>query len=96
MLDTPIEYLKGVGPARGELLRSELNIRNFEDLLQHYPFRYIDRSEIHKISEINSEANLIQLKGRLSGIKEIKQKRGSRLEASLMENPVLLLGEMNI
>ena len=52
MLDSPIEYLKGVGPQRGELLRSELGIATFSDLLLHFPFRYIDRSRFHTVREI--------------------------------------------
>ncbi|MFZ4741772.1 MAG: hypothetical protein ACOYLE_11470, partial [Bacteroidales bacterium] len=53
--DTAIEYLKGVGPKRAELLRKELNIRCFGDLLQYYPFRYIDRSKFQKANEITSD-----------------------------------------
>ena len=49
ILSTPIEYLKGVGPIRAELLKSELNIFTYQDLITHYPFRYIDRSKIYKI-----------------------------------------------
>ena len=49
ILLTPIEYLKGVGPQRGELLRKELGIHTFGDMLTHYPFRYMDRSSFIKI-----------------------------------------------
>ena len=52
-LDTSIEYLKGVGPQRAELLKKELQIFTFQDLLFHFPFRHIDRTKFQKISEIN-------------------------------------------
>ena len=48
VLSTPIEYLKGVGPVRSELLKKELRIFTYEDLLFHFPFRYVDKSNIYK------------------------------------------------
>jgi RecG-like helicase len=54
---TPIEYLKGVGPQRASLLKQELAIFCFEDLLNHFPFRYVDRSYFCKISEIPYQEN---------------------------------------
>ncbi|MBI9033146.1 MAG: ATP-dependent DNA helicase RecG [Bacteroidales bacterium] len=62
--DTPIEYLKGVGPKKGELLRKELKIATFGDLLEYYPFKYIDRSKFYRIAEISPNHTFIQLKGR--------------------------------
>lgn len=59
-----IQYLSGVGPKRAELLRKELGIANFHDLLYYFPFRHIDRSTIHHINEINGEMPYIQLRGR--------------------------------
>jgi ATP-dependent DNA helicase RecG len=44
LLLTPIEYLKGIGPSRGELLRKELNINKYGDLMNLFPYRYIDRT----------------------------------------------------
>jgi ATP-dependent DNA helicase RecG len=80
-LHTPIEYLKGVGPARAELLKRELNIFTFNDLLYHFPFRYIDKSVIYKVKDIKDEGAWIQLKGFISEfvIEGVKQKR--RLKA---------------
>ena len=60
---TDIKFLPGVGPRRAELLGKELDIHTFYDLLYNFPFRYIDRSTIHKISEMNGEMPYIQLKG---------------------------------
>ena len=85
-LDTPIEYLKGVGPKRAELLRKELQIDTFGDLLQYYPFRYIDRSRIFKINEIESDVAYVQLKGKISGLQTIGEKRGRRMTATLRDD----------
>lgn len=64
--DTSIEYLKGVGPQRAALLNKELNIFTYGDLIQHYPFRYEDRTRFYKIREVNSEMPYVQLKGRIT------------------------------
>jgi ATP-dependent DNA helicase RecG len=84
-LDTPIEYLKGVGPQRGELLRHELNIATFGDLLLHFPFRYVDRSRFHTVRELHGEAENIQLRGKLSHIKTLGDKAARRLTARLTD-----------
>lgn len=65
-LQTPIEYLKGVGPKKAELLKSELNIHNFEDLLTYFPYRYVDRSTFTKIRDITTENTYYQIKGRIT------------------------------
>ena len=80
-LETPIEYLKGVGPMRAELLKKELHIFSFSDLLCYYPFRYIDRSVIHKVAELNADMPYIQLKGKIVRFEEKGQKRAKRLIA---------------
>lgn len=59
-----IKYLHGVGPKRAELLNKQLNIKSYYDLLYYFPFRYVDRSNIYKISELHSDAAYIQIKGR--------------------------------
>lgn len=84
-LNTPVEYLKGVGPQRGQLLRSELGIDTMKDLLFHFPFRYIDRSRFYKIAELNDDLPFIQLKGVLSNITVSGQKRATRLNAWLTD-----------
>ena len=83
MLNSPIEYLKGVGPQRGELLRKELAIATFRDLLFHFPFRYIDRSRFHKVREITEDVQQVQLRGVLGAVKMVGEKQGRRLVASL-------------
>lgn len=79
ILQTPIEYLKGVGPERAKTLQSELNISNFEDLLNYFPFRYIDRSTYYKINEIVASSAEIQSIGKITQISEIGQGKGKRL-----------------
>jgi len=74
LLQTPIEYLKGVGPNRGELLRKELGIYKYEDLLNFYPNRYIDRTRYYKINELQNNAAEVQLIGKIVHIKTVEQK----------------------
>lgn len=85
-LNTEIDYLKGVGPKRAELLKKELGIYTFGDLLNYYPFRYIDKSKVYPISSINSDASHIQLKGRIKNIQTVGQQRAKRLIATLVDN----------
>jgi ATP-dependent DNA helicase RecG len=84
-LQTSIEYLKGVGPARADLLRKELNIHTFEDLLYLFPFRHVDRSQVMKIADIRSDAAYIQVKGVIRNMQEIGAKRSMRLTATLSD-----------
>ncbi len=85
ILDTPIEYLKGVGPKRAAMLRTEINVHTFGDLLQYYPFRYIDRSKIHTVSEIRSDLAYVQLRGTISNVKKLGKPGSQRLSAILSD-----------
>jgi len=85
-LQTPVEYLKGVGPARAELLRKELNIHTFENLLYFFPFRHVDRSKVIKIADIHTDAAYVQVKGVIRNMQEIGTKRSMRLTATLTDN----------
>lgn len=76
---TPIEYLRGVGPSRAEVLKSELGIHTFGDLLRHYPFRYIDRTQFHKIGQLSADLPAAQVIGRLVHLEELGERRGKRL-----------------
>lgn len=76
-----IKYLKGVGPKRAEILAKELNIHSFYDLLYYFPFRYIDKTHIHKISEIMGDMPSIQLKGRFITCSEQGEGARKRLHA---------------
>jgi len=85
ILNTSIEYLKGVGPKRGELLRKEASIYTFGDLLEFFPFRYVDRSKFCKVSEITDDAAYVQLKGFISNIQLHGQKRTTRMTATFSD-----------
>lgn len=79
ILDTPIEYLKGIGPKRGELLRKELNMHTFGDLLNQYPFRYIDKTQFHQIGTLHMDSGTVQLRGVLRRLTVSGQGRRKRL-----------------
>ena len=84
-LNTAIEYLKGVGPKRAALLKSELDIYTFDDLLNYFPFRYIDRSKFSKVGDIQSDSTYIQTKGKIHGLKTLGAQRGKRLVGYLRD-----------
>ncbi len=71
MLESELIYLKGVGPQRAEALKSELRLQTRSDLLEYYPFRYIDKSQIIKIRDIAGESTAVQISGELISLKEI-------------------------
>ncbi len=85
ILATPIEYLKGVGPKKGEALRKELEVHFFYDLLHHYPFRYIDKTKLNRIQDIEEDATHVQLRGKISGMSIIGEGRGRRMVATLYD-----------
>ena len=90
VLITPIEYLKGVGPQRANVLRKELNIITYNDLLQHYPFRYIDRTKFYKISELHGDLPAVQVIGRVVSVEIIETKQTKRLVAQLKDDTGIL------
>ena len=92
-LQTSIEYLKGVGPNRADLLNIELKIFTFQDLLYFFPNRYIDRSRFYKISDLPKNNSEVQLKGQITNVEIIPQKSSKRLVAIFSdgENTIELL-----
>jgi ATP-dependent DNA helicase RecG len=84
-LQTSIEFLKGVGPQRAKLLREELGILTFHDLLSHYPFRYIDRSKYHSIRDLQMVDGFVQLKGVIIGMNESGNGRAKRLTVKFQD-----------
>ena len=86
ILGSPIEYLKGVGPLRGELLKKELSIYTFSDLLEHYPHRHIDKTQVHKIGSITPATEFVQVVGILEQPALMGDKRARRLIAQLTDN----------
>ena len=90
LLSTSIEYLKGVGPTRSELLKNELSIFTFEDLLYHFPFRYIDKTKFYKISELSHDMSYVQIKAKVISIEEKGHKRSRRLIVRVQEDNSLI------
>ena len=86
VLQTPIEYLKGVGPGRATLLRQELSINTFQDLLHLFPNRYIDRTQYHKIGGLVNTGAEVQIIGTITHVDLIDQKRGKRLVAAFRDD----------
>ncbi len=86
MLDTPIEYLKGVGPQRAEVLKKELNIFTYRDLLFHYPFRYVDRTKFVLINQITEEMPYVQLRGVIEKLEVVGEKQSKRLSVLFRDN----------
>jgi len=84
-LDTNIEFLKGVGPKRAELLQKELGIFTCGQLLTLYPFRYIDRTRYYKINELNPDFPYVQILGRITAKEEVGEKHKKRIVAKLTD-----------
>ena len=84
--ETKIEFLKGVGPQKAALLNKELGIFTYADLLQHYPFRYEDRTRFHKVGELNGAMSYCQLKVRLRRTEMIGAQRRKRLIAYFQDD----------
>lgn len=85
-LNTSISYLKGVGSSRADLLKSELGIYTYGDLLNFFPNRYIDRTQFFKINQLQLNTSEVQLIGKITAVKTVKQKRGSRLVATFIDD----------
>ena len=84
-MQTTLVYLKGVGPERARLLKEELNLRTFEDLLHFFPNRYIDRTRFYSINDIPRNNTEIQIKGIITSVNYIDQKRGKRMVANFKD-----------
>ena len=72
---TPIDYLKGVGPNRADLLKKELGIYTFQDLINLFPNRYLDRTKFYKINQLQRTTADVQIIGKITHIKMVDQKR---------------------
>jgi ATP-dependent DNA helicase RecG len=83
---TPIEYLKGVGLARAEVLKKELQIFTFEDLLKHFPYKYIDRTRFYKIKDIQPDMPYVQVLARLISKEMMGEKHTKRLVAQAKDD----------
>ena len=85
-MNSPVEYLTGISAQRGELLRKELNIHNFKDLLEHYPLRHIDKTNVDKIGDINHNDEYAYVAGTLQDMSLIGEGRSKRLVAHLKDS----------
>jgi ATP-dependent DNA helicase RecG len=71
ILDQDIQFLPGIGTKTKEILSKELGIRSYGDLLEYYPYKYVDRSKIFHISELTSDMPFVQLKGKILSYEEV-------------------------
>jgi len=85
-LQDSIQYIQGVGPKRAELLNKYLKIHTVEDILHYYPYKYVDRSKFYKIAELNSDLQLVQIKGKITEYKLIGEGKSKRLVATFADN----------
>jgi ATP-dependent DNA helicase RecG len=89
-LSNPIEYLKGVGPLRADMLKKELGIFTFGQLLDHFPYRYVDKTQVGTIAGIHPQSDQVLLAGIISDIEITGEKRGKRLTAQLTDRTGIL------
>lgn len=85
IFETPINYLKGVGPKKAEILKKELGIETFEDLLNYYPFRYVDKSKIYKVKDVTTDSTYFQLRGKITHLKSIGENRVKYITAKFRD-----------
>ncbi|PHQ60989.1 MAG: ATP-dependent DNA helicase RecG [Maribacter sp.] len=91
-LQTPITYLKGVGPNRADSLQSELGIGTYQDLINLFPNRYIDKTQYYTIGQLQRSSADVQIKGKIVHIRTVEQKKGKRLVATFVDDT----GEMEL
>jgi ATP-dependent DNA helicase RecG len=84
-LQTPLAYLKGIGPMRAKLLAAQLGLKTFQDLLHFFPNRYVDRSRFYSINEVQDTEAEVQIIGKITHISSIAQQKGSRLVATFVD-----------
>lgn len=84
-LDTDIKFLPGVGPQRADMLKKELGLSTYRDLLYYFPYKYIDRTKFHKIRELDANQAYIQVKGTLGNFETVGDGRKQRLLATFSD-----------
>ncbi len=85
ILQTPIEYLTGVSTQRGDMLRKDLNIHTFNDLLNHFPFRHVDKTQVDAIASLNQYDEYAYVAGKLLSLDLMGEGRGKRLVGKLKD-----------
>jgi len=91
-MQTALVYLKGVGPERARLLKEEVQLKTYQDLLHFFPNRYLDRSRFYTIQQLPKNNAEIQIKGHITSISYVQQKRGKRMVATFKDDT----GEMEL
>ncbi|WP_298766434.1 ATP-dependent DNA helicase RecG [uncultured Polaribacter sp.] len=84
-LENPITYINGISVQRASLLQAELGIKTCNDLLNFFPFRYIDKTQFYTIKDLQSNSSEVQIVGKITSLKSVAQKRGSRLVATFQD-----------
>jgi ATP-dependent DNA helicase RecG len=84
-LSYPITYIEGISIKRAALLYEELGLKTCNDLLNFFPFRYIDKTTFYAIKELQPNTSEVQIVGRITGVKSVAQNRGSRLVATFQD-----------
>jgi ATP-dependent DNA helicase RecG len=90
ILQTPIEYITGISAQRGEMLRKELNLHTFYDLLNHFPFRHIDKTQVDTIASLNMQDEYAYVAGKLTSLDLLGEGRSRRLVGKLKDNTAVL------
>ena len=85
IFETHITYLKGVGPKKAKLLVDELDIHTFNDLINYFPFRYVDKSKIYKVKDITTDSTWFQLKGTITSVTGVGDKRTRYVTAKFQD-----------
>lgn len=84
--DTPIEYLKGIGPTKADVINKELGVFTFGDFLRHYPFRYIDKTKFYSIADVSVDVPSAQFKATVISKQLVGERRGKRLVAMVEDH----------
>ena len=87
VLDTEIKFLTGIGPKRAELLEKELGISTFRDMLYFFPFRYIDRSKVYAVRELQATMAYIQVRGRIVAVSTAGDSPKSKRFVATLQDP---------
>ncbi|WP_029034616.1 ATP-dependent DNA helicase RecG [Salinimicrobium terrae] len=86
LLQTPIDYLKGIGPNRAEILRKEIGVHTYGDLLNFFPNRYLDKTRFYKIAQLERNTSEVQVVGKIVNLRTVEQKKGKRLVADFIDD----------
>ncbi|MCC8361214.1 ATP-dependent DNA helicase RecG [Salinimicrobium sediminilitoris] len=86
LLQTPIDYLKGIGPNRAEILRKEIGVHTYGDFLNFFPNRYLDKTRFYKIAQLEKNTSEVQIVGKIVHLRTVEQKKGKRLVADFVDD----------